>query len=617
MEVYILDDLLRRETVIDRFESLIWTERYSAFGDFSLVIYSTAQTRALLVEDTWLAINNSRRVMMIENVENKTDSEGRQLLTISGRSLEAILEDRAVRQNMNGTQTDPNWTLSPNPPATALRGLFDYICRIGALTPADIIPSLVGGSLYPPNTISEPDTVVTIVADPKDLYTFLKEQSEIYGLGFRLYRGPDDSKLYFDIYTGDDRTSAQTTLPAVIFAPDLENLTNTSEFRSIEKYKNICLVVGKSRSRWVYKDTDAAVATGRDRRIVIIQVSDIDFDTYVVTDPMKAAVAAAKTISTMSATEKTGLDQVIANIDISSALETSLKAYQTNAALTAQQKTDYTSLFTLYDNYRVIRPTLDAVLEQRGQEELTKYKPLKAMDGELPNNSKYRYGTDYELGDLVEMRNEDGLTNRMRVTEQIFVDDAQGERSYPTLALDEFITPGTWFAWDANGVWDTAPGVWAFAGGEVGNDNLLPNGNLEDGTTNGWAGYASSTLTPSSISTDMHSGNYGLKIVTTDVNGGAAAPLAALAATPIGAYAGSIWLETTFNHTFKAKIQEFTVGGSLIGESSVVTGPAAGNWQQCTFTYTKQQPDTVLRISVQKDTAGTIYLDDAELRMIL
>ena len=47
MEMYILDSLWRREAVIDVFKSFIWTERYAAWGDFELIIPSTAQNRKI------------------------------------------------------------------------------------------------------------------------------------------------------------------------------------------------------------------------------------------------------------------------------------------------------------------------------------------------------------------------------------------------------------------------------------------------------------------------------------------------------------------------------------------------------------------------------------------
>lgn len=542
MEVYILDDVFRRITIIDRFESLIWTERYSAFGDFQLVIHSTVQSRSQLVEGTRLAIPNSTRVMTVENVENKDDSEGRDLLTVTGRSLEFVFENRGVRKNLNGSVTDPNFTFPQNTPAEVLRALFKYICVDGSLSTADKIPMYTAGSLYPANTIAEPDVQVILAFDAEDLYKALKEACDVYGLGFRLYKGPDTSKLYFNIYTGNDRTSSQTTLPAVIFSPDLENLSNTSEFRSIEKYKNVALVVAKNGSRWVYANDDAINTSGFDRRVVVIKADDIDL--------------AAGTV-------------------------------------------------------------LNDALDKRGKDELTKYKPLKVMDGELPSNSKYQYGIDYELGDLVEMRNDDGLTNRMRVTEQIFVDDSSGERSYPALSLDEFITPGTWYAWDSNGVWDNAPGVWAFAGGEKSNENLFTNGGLEMGTAYEWSQYTSSTISVSTLTAEKRTGAYGLKIVTTAVNGGTFNNLTTLAPTPMGAYKGGLWVKCiTTNQVFSFKIQEYSAGGSLLGETSVISVTSTGAWQNAETTYTKQQPDSVLRVSIQKNTMGTFFIDDAYINQI-
>lgn len=542
MEVYILDDLLRRDTIIDRFESLIWTERYSAFGDFQLVIHSTIRSRSQLVEGTRLTVNGSTRVMVIENVENKDDSEGRSLLTVSGRSLESILEDRVVRRDLNGTTSDPNFVLDPNPPATAFRKLFDYICVDGILSSSDVIPMYQPGTLYPLNTIAEPEQEVIISLEPQSLYKALKDGCDAYGLGFRLYRGPDTSKLYFDIYTGDDRTSGQTTLNSVIFAPDLETLTNTAEFRSIENFKNVALMVAKNGSRWVYLNDDAATASGFDRRVVVVNVSDID----------------------------------------------------------------------LADGQE-----LQDALEQRGKEELSKHKPIQAMDGELPTNSSYVYGVDYQLGDLVEMRNEDGLTNRMRVTEQIFVDDSQGERSYPTLSLDEFITPGIWSSWDANGVWESAPGVWEFAGGTVGDGNIIPNGTFESGDVYGWSALESATISSTSQAEEKRTGSYGLKVVTTAANSGTTNDLSTLAETPTGAYSGSVWFKATTDQVLRIRVEERTLGGVFISASDPQPALANGVWQRSNLTYVKTQPDTVLLVSISKDDAGTFYIDDVDLHKVI
>lgn len=387
MEVYILNDSFQRDTVVDRFESCIWTERYSAFGDFQLVMHSTIQSRSLLQKGLRLAMNKSRRVMQIENVEDKDDSEGRSLLTVSGRSLESIMTKRSTRSAtiLSGGAITESWESVGTPGAIA-RNLFDRFFRTNPDIVADRIPFIQSPTttLYPADTILEPTDSITAVIQNSQVYDRIKEICDAYGLGFRLYRGPDNLKLYFNVYAGSDRTSTQVTLPAVIFSPDLENLSNTSEFSSIEEEMNIAYVYGKDKTVVVYGAGVDPSISGFDRKVLTVQATDI--------------------VGTTS--------------------------------------------------------TAIAALEQKGREELSKYKPLQALDGELPQTSRYVYDVDYSLGDLIELRNDEGSTQRMRVTEQIFVDDAQGERSYPTLAADVFITAGSWSAWDANGVWDTAVGTW-------------------------------------------------------------------------------------------------------------------------------------------------------------
>ena len=106
---------------------------------------------------------------------------------------------------------------------------------------------------------------------------------------------------------------------------------------------------------------------------------------------------------------------------------------------------------------------LDAALIQRGKEELAKHRNILALDGEISQTSSYKYGVDYNLGDIVEVRGSGGLANQMRVTEQIFIADDSGVRSYPTLSLEQVVSPGSWDSVSGNIRWyDTDPSVtWA------------------------------------------------------------------------------------------------------------------------------------------------------------
>lgn len=97
---------------------------------------------------------------------------------------------------------------------------------------------------------------------------------------------------------------------------------------------------------------------------------------------------------------------------------------------------------------------------QKGQEALKARQDLFVLDGEIPQSIDYVYNQDYYLGDLVDVRDETGAINRMRVTEQIFTEDEAGERSYPTLEAETLIMPGTWAARSALETWPDAIGAW-------------------------------------------------------------------------------------------------------------------------------------------------------------
>jgi hypothetical protein len=379
MEVYILDSLYRRVDVIDRFESLIWTERFSAYGDFELIVHSTFQNRQRFAPGVRLVITESYRVMTVETVEDTTDSDGRQLLKLKGPSFEEVLEDRVARNVLSDLTADPKWILEGTPTEIA-RQIFHDICVDGDLDPGDVIPMVSEGSeIFPDDTIGEPPDEITYEIEPMTVYTAIKQLLDLYDAGFRLVRNLDTGQLYFDVYMGIDRTTAQTSYPAVVFSPDLENLQNTTELTTIALYKNVAYVFSPVGHEIVYPlDIDPEVE-GFERKVLLVMANDITD-----VDPGDAS------------------DKMI----------------------------------------------------QRGIEELSKHRRFSAFDGEISQNSQYKYGTHYNLGDLVELRNSDGFTNTMQVTEQIFVSDKEGERSYPTLTINQFILPGTWLAWDFNQVWE-------------------------------------------------------------------------------------------------------------------------------------------------------------------
>lgn len=416
MELYVLDDQMRRIAVVDAFESLIWTERFSDAGDFQLVVPSTPGMRNLLTEERWVTVNDSYRVGTIKNVESKLDADGRTMLTVSGLHIEDVMKDRVAKNAVDDLESDPYWLINDTP-AGIVKTMFNAICIDGILDPGDIIPFIQEGELlstigswstlpndlywddaegvwedaysdYVPSGSGDSGVEITVSLKPQVLYDGIKTICDLYGLGFRLIRNRELSQLYFEVYAGYDRSIMQQDFDPVVFSIDMDNLSDSTEFRSITSAKNCAYVYSNHGALIVYASGVDPEVAGFQRRVLYVDATDVD-------------------------------------------LEAS--------------------------------PELTDLLNQRGLAALVAAKPVIAFDGEISQFGPYKYGVDYDLGDVVTLKNSDGVSTKMRVTEQIFIQDAQGQRLYPTLVADDVIDPGSWYALPATLVWDDATGEWADA----------------------------------------------------------------------------------------------------------------------------------------------------------
>lgn len=466
MELYVLDSLLRRTAVIDSFVSCVWTERYNDVGDLTLNIHSTLGNRNLLPTGTLLAMNRSKRVMIVETVEDKSNSDGSQTLVVTGSSLEIVMDDRVARDSISGTTAEPKWVITGLPAAIA-RQVFKTVMVDGALDPADILPFYTVGNMYPVDTLPEPSGSVTVSMDIQSLLSALKTICQTYDLGFRITRNGDNSQLFFNVYSGNDRTSSQTLFPAVVFAPVLDNLLNSSYLTSQKQYKNMAYVYCPDGSAKVYNTAIDPATSGFSRHVLYVNATDIVFPdrnkagaggvpVYAVTAAQQASIKVAQGLSTTTQLQSDSLAKLtkLQRLLAQDLVNINTVVTLAGTALTAAQITDVNTVVALSNSYNPTEDAaLNALLTARGLQELAKHNNITAFDGEIPKNGTYQYEKDYFLGDIAEVRNQDGVVNNVRVTEQIMSQDASGEKSYPTLSSRLVITPGVWAAWDSNQAW--------------------------------------------------------------------------------------------------------------------------------------------------------------------
>lgn len=81
-----------------------------------------------------------------------------------------------------------------------------------------------------------------------------------------------------------------------------------------------------------------------------------------------------------------------------------------------------------------------SALRARGLEALAEHGIVESFEGEVEPNYSYKYGIDYQLGDVVQVINTYGISSSVRITEVIETFDEDGYSVIPTFAYQEVIT---------------------------------------------------------------------------------------------------------------------------------------------------------------------------------
>lgn len=264
MEIYTLDAAYSRTAIVDQFDSLIWTERYSDLSDFILVVKDTAANRSQFRDGVFLTHNLTDRMMVVESQLREVTDLGLHTLKIQGRGFESLLKNRTVTPFPIGTTT---WKSAA--PATlgwvATRMVSHHLVLGEGLMAEDVVPEM-----YTADT-TEGTELVSVAVELGDMFDRVKSLCDSGKLGFRIQLLPTSPKLRFNVYKGRD-------LRHVVFSSTLDSLTSESHLHDIKDYKNLAYVWGKDakESKVVAAPGLSVYRTGIMRRVLHVDAGDID-----------------------------------------------------------------------------------------------------------------------------------------------------------------------------------------------------------------------------------------------------------------------------------------------------------------------------------------------------
>lgn len=227
MDLIVLDTNLEPFAVFDTYSSLIWTDRYNECGDFEIYTAMTEDLLTYIKQDCYLRRSDSDHVMIIEKLEIDTDAENGNNITITGRSLESILDRRII------------WN------QTLLSGNFqdgiEKLLNENVISPSNESRKI---SNFKMEKSTDPEiTGLTIEAEYKgdNLYDVLTTLCAERSIGFKVTLS-NDNQFVFSLYSGEDRSYDQTNNPYVIFSPNFDNLISSNYIESRSSLKNVTLV---------------------------------------------------------------------------------------------------------------------------------------------------------------------------------------------------------------------------------------------------------------------------------------------------------------------------------------------------------------------------------------
>jgi len=265
INLYVYNTSFTLIAIVDKYSSLIWSDRYSDCGDFELTLPYESKWNSVFKKDYLCKIDFSDHWCFIEKIEISKDEESAATMIISGRSVESILERRIVigKKEFGTDEKEVNMQDSIKTlmnenfisPSNSKRKISNFTFSESTDT---AITSLKFAESY------EGDDILNIV-------TGICEDKHI---GFKVLVN-SSNKFVFSFYAGKDRTKNSNSSDYVIFSPYYDNLVTSNYFSSSEEYRNV-MVVQEEEEKYITVWVDDTEPSGLSRKEVYESDSEMD-----------------------------------------------------------------------------------------------------------------------------------------------------------------------------------------------------------------------------------------------------------------------------------------------------------------------------------------------------
>lgn len=430
MYLAVFDEAMVLQHICEDYKSIIWTERFHGFGDFKLTVPGTLENLQIYQLDYYLYTKGTNKLMIIEQVELNTEYSKQSMLTVSGRSLESILDRRVMHPypiwegtrlcmhertkgkvkdvikhytNLLFKQRDSldasherhvqgfGWYSVDELPSGIRKGRPVSSMDIGNIraNANGTVRNMTRNADYSHAAYDDTDPYIM----EGSWYKLVQNLTDLTMSGWAIeYDGEDPYYWYGYTYNGVNRTFNQGERPPVVFSPKYDNLSKATYFKS--KVSTRTKIFSGAVKFTVPLELQLSKEYLDDNRDSAMQNNSV-------------------TVGTRGLGLREGYFQ-------SPSIE------HTNGYMISKGSGQW--------GVASIDPeSIHRQIAEQCNTELWRHMPIEMFSGEAAQQSMYTYNEDFFLGDFVQIQNEFGQQDIARVTEYIRTSsDSEGDVFYPT-----------------------------------------------------------------------------------------------------------------------------------------------------------------------------------------
>ena len=386
MELYILNSQYEMVGMIDAAESILWNKKYNDIGYCEIYVPCDEEMLALLQRGHYVYRYDDDMFCKIETVEITTDAEEGDYIIATANDMGNILAGRIVRWQIVYSGT--------------VAGFIKQVLVENLINPAQSQRQISNFEIDESN-FSEFRDKIDVTTAAEDILQLIMATCKSYNYGFRVSYNINTQKLVFRLYRGADKATTQSD-EYIEFSPTFANILSSNYKEDESNFKNIAYVGYMNSNEEfallsMYNGTSET--DGEDRREVYVDGTQQSRE--VTLDELKGLFPSVYRTGDIYYINDAGEKIAVATVEVMENAETG----ESEEKITV---TDYSYML---------------MIQRLGRFALAEHTKKQSISGSVDTIDTYEYKSDYDLGDVVKVVNEYGISAEAQIVEIMESDD--------------------------------------------------------------------------------------------------------------------------------------------------------------------------------------------------